>query len=193
MKHTCLHNQFKLMLNNWIFFRFMTSEMEVAAASLIVALVVKKWKQQKWKRKVRSSWVKPWLKRRDELGVYSTLLQEFRFEDHIEYQQFLRMGPDVFDELLCSVEAAIEGQNTAMRDAIPAKLKLAATIRFLATGACYADLQHLFRIHKSTLSKFIPDVCDAIYKKLKDRYLMVTMYIFNLQLNFKNIHHALML
>ena len=167
--------------------------MEVAAASLIVALVVKKRKQQKRKRKVRSSWIKPWLKRRDELGVYSTLLQEFRFEDHIEYHKFLRMGPDVFDELLCSVEAAIEGQNTEMRDAIPAKLKLAATIRFLATGACYADLQHLFRIHKSTLSKFIPDVCDAIYKKLKDRYLKVTMYIFNLQLNFKNVHHALML
>ena len=50
-----------------------------------------------------------------------------------------------------------------MRDPIPARVKLAATIRFLSTGANYADLQHVFRIHKSTLSTFIPDVCKAIY------------------------------
>ena len=47
------------------------------------------------------------------------------------------------------------------------KIKLAATIRFLATGASYADLQHLFRVHKSTLSKIIPEVCEAIYSNLK--------------------------
>ena len=61
-----------------------------------------------------------------------------------------------------------------MRDSLSPKLKLAATIRFLATGACYADLQHLFRIHKSTLSKIIPEVCEAIYKHLKDKYLQVS-------------------
>ena len=86
----------------------MISKMEGAEASLIVALVNKKRKQrkqQKRKRKVWSFWVKHWLKRREELGVYSTLLQEFRFKDHVEYHQFLRMGPNVFDEIMCSVEA----------------------------------------------------------------------------------------
>ena len=33
------------------------------------------------------------------------------------------------------------------------------------------DLQHLFRIHKSTLSKFIPEVCESIYNHLKYKYL----------------------
>ena len=62
-----------------------------------------------------------------------------------------------------------------MRHAIPANIKLAATIRFLDTGACYADLQHLFRIPNSTLSKITPEVCDAIYEKLKGVYLKVML------------------
>ena len=54
-----------------------------------------------------------------------------------------------------------------MCDTIPATVKLAAAIRFLSAGVNYADLQHVFRIHKSALSKSIPDVCEAIYTCLK--------------------------
>ena len=71
----------------------------------------------------------------------------------------------------------MQKQDTVLREAIPASMKLAATIRFLSTGSNYADLQHLFRIHKSTLSKFIPEVCEALYKQLKDNHLKV-WYIF---------------
>ena len=45
-------------------------------------------------------WVKDWLKRRQDLGVSATLLREFREEDRFEYGKFLRISPDVFDELL---------------------------------------------------------------------------------------------
>ena len=37
-----------------------------------------------------------------------------------------------------------------------------------------ADLQHLFRVHKSTLSKFIPQVYQAIYNQLKEEHRKVT-------------------
>ena len=83
-------------------------------------------------------------------------------EDPLEFKQFLRMDSETFDELLGLVGRSITKQNTIMRDALDLKLKLAVTIRFLATGTCYSDLQHLFRIHKSTLSKIIPEVCDAL-------------------------------
>ena len=76
-----------------------------------------------------------------------------------------------------------------MSDPIPARVKLAAIIRFLSTGANYADLQHVFRIHKNTLSKFIPDVCEAIYTCLKEKYLssffFVNAYI---QIGFLDTH-----
>ena len=73
----------------------------------------------------------------DKLGVDNTLLQEFRLEDEDEYKRFLRMTPDNFNELelLKLIETDIQKQNTHLRDAIPAKIKLAVTLRFLATGS----------------------------------------------------------
>ena len=73
--------------------------------------------------------------RRNKLGVDNTLLQEFRLEDEDEYKRFLRMTPDNFNELLKLIETDIQKQNTYLRDAIPAKIKLAVTLRFLATGS----------------------------------------------------------
>ena len=47
------------------------------------------------------------------------------------------MTPDNFNELelLKLIETDIQKQNTHLRDAIPAKIKLAVTLRFLATGS----------------------------------------------------------
>ena len=144
----------------------MDSEEECAAAVIIIALLSKR----KKRRRNRSTWVKPWLGRRTELGVYNTLLRELRVEEEFEYKKFLRMAPENFDELLNLVGVDIQKETTNMHEPIPAEMKLAATLRFLSTGANYADLQHIFRIHKSTLSRIIPEVCDAIYMNLKDRW-----------------------
>ena len=67
-------------------------------------------------RKKRSVWVKPWLQRRNKLGVYHTLLQELRIEAEDEYKKFLRMSPEVFDELLTLVKPEIEKETTKRWD-----------------------------------------------------------------------------
>ena len=41
-------------------------------------------------------WVKTWLGRRINLGLYETLLQELRFEDKSEYKKLL---PQEFNEI----------------------------------------------------------------------------------------------
>ena len=64
--------------------------------AVIVALPVVK--KNKKKRK-RSVWVKPWLRRRINLGLYETLVQELRFEDKLEYKKLLGMTPQNFDEI----------------------------------------------------------------------------------------------
>ena len=74
-----------------------------------------------------------------------------------------------------------------MRGAVPAKVKLAAKIRYLATWVTYSDLQYTFRIHKSTLSRILPEVCDAILRKIKRRlcegnYKLLMFTIFNIYL-----------
>nr|CAI5842128.1 unnamed protein product [Callosobruchus analis] len=58
-----------------------------------------------------------------------------------------------------------------MRESISAEHKLNVTLRFLATGETYRSLMYNTRIHESTISKFVPEVCTAIYKHLKGKYL----------------------
>ncbi|XP_017472518.1 PREDICTED: uncharacterized protein LOC108363622 [Rhagoletis zephyria] len=58
-----------------------------------------------------------------------------------------------------------------MRKAIPPGERLAVTLRFLASGDSYKSLSVAFRIAPNTISIFIPEVCNAIYKALKSEYL----------------------
>ena len=66
--------------------------------------------------------MKPWLSRGNELSVYNTLIQELCQEEKLEYKRFLRMIPEMFDE--------VEVDNAS-----PATFKLAATICLLSTGS----------------------------------------------------------
>ena len=61
-------------------------------------------------------WVKPWLKRRINLGLYETLVQEIRFEDKSKYKKLLRMTPQDFDEVLGLIQDGVTKTNTNMRD-----------------------------------------------------------------------------
>jgi hypothetical protein len=36
------------------------------------------------------------------------------------------------------------------------------------------SLQYMYRIHETTISRFVPEVCDAIYSALKNDYLRVS-------------------
>lgn len=88
-------------------------------------------KMRKSKRKI---WVKDWLKRRNELGAYDTLLSELRQEDEASFLNFFRLSPGIYDWLLDQVTPYIEKQNTNYRQAISAGMRLAITLRYLATG-----------------------------------------------------------
>ena len=77
----------------------MDTEKQWAAA--IVACINLNRKKRK-QRKKRSFWMKPWLDRRDDLGFYNTLMQEFRTEDTEEY--YTSISP-YLDKLLCEFNA----------------------------------------------------------------------------------------
>ena len=49
--------------------------------------------------------------------------------------------------------------------------KLALTIRYLATGESYTSLSYQFRVGRSTISKFLPEVCRAIQDEFTREYL----------------------
>lgn len=80
---------------------------------------------------------------------------------------------------LLQVEPKIMKQDTNMRDAISPRLKLATTLRYLATGDSYRSLEYLMRISRSTICQFIPVVLEAIYESLQPIHMKVikTYYI----------------
>lgn len=82
------------------------------------------------------------------------------------------------------VKDQISKQDTAMREALTPRIKLEIALRFLATGDSYTSLQYLYRVSKSAISEFMPDVFDAIYAGLKE-FIQVEKHMFI------NFHHTL--
>lgn len=60
-----------------------------------------------------------------------------------------------------------------MRFAITAKLRLAITLRFLGTGDSYRSLEYLSRVSRKTISRFVPEVLEAIFESLQMDHLKV--------------------
>ncbi len=82
------------------------------------------------------------------------------------------MNSDRFNELLGMIEESIQKSNTVMRLAIPARLKLEVTLRYLATGDSFGSLALFFRIPPSSISTFLPETLRAISHALSP-YLKV--------------------
>ena len=114
----------------------------------------------------RRWWVKPWIGRRNESGAAATVLREWVEETPEDFRGHLRMSAAQFEDLLEKVSPVIQKADTSCRDAVPARIKLASTLRYLATGDQMSSVSSLYRIGKSTLSTFVPEVCGAICKSL---------------------------
>jgi hypothetical protein len=89
-------------------------------------------------------------------------MAELAQEDRDGYKNFQRVDPDLFHEILARVGPRIEKQDTFMRKALEPGLRLAITLRYLATGNSYMSLQYGFRVANNTISKIIPETCEAI-------------------------------
>ena len=76
------------------------------------------------------------------------------------------MTPAVFEGLLCLIGPHIHKSGCNVRAPLPAGLRLAVTLRHLATDASYHDLMYDFRVAHNTLSGVIREVCKAIYEEL---------------------------
>ena len=81
------------------------------------------------------------------------------------------MDSATFEELVMLVIPAIQKKCTRLRNPLSVEEEIACTLRYLATGESFSSLQYQFRISKTTISLFIPEVCDAIHMCLKSFYL----------------------
>ena len=81
------------------------------------------------------------------------------------------MLPELCQELGQRITAEFQRDRTLMRDPVSPGVKLAVTLRHLATGDSYTTLQYAFRVASATIEQFVPEVCDAITRAYRDQVM----------------------
>ena len=121
-------------------------------------------------RKRRCTWTEDWLLRRENYGSYYTLHREFRLQEKL-FNKYLRIPIPIYDYILDKITPLIMKDDLHMRQTIPPGARFEATLLYLINGDYYSRLQHLTRIHETTLGRFIPEVCEAIYSALGREFI----------------------
>jgi hypothetical protein len=68
-----------------------------------------------------------------------------RLEDEESFFNFMRMPPQMFDEIVMRIGPTLEKSNI-QRQSLDPGLKIAITLRHLASGDKYPTLQYDFRV-----------------------------------------------
>ena len=106
-------------------------------------------------RRNRSCWVHPWLsaERRLQFDIMTGLLAVLRMEVQPSFLNFLRMPPEMFDELLNRVVPRNRKMDSKYRKALEPGVKLLISIIHLTSGNKYPTLQYAFRVAQNTLNR----------------------------------------
>ncbi|XP_058122777.1 uncharacterized protein LOC131293712 [Anopheles ziemanni] len=75
---------------------------------------------------------------------------------------------DAVEEQCRKTVGIIRRQDTAMRKSVTPKERLLVTLRYLATGERFTNLQYLFRVSRQLISKIVPEVCKCLTEALVD-------------------------
>ena len=91
-----------------------------------------------------------WIKRREEEGIYSNLVQELLVEDTVTYREMMRMDFDCFKKILEIIEPEITPKSSGVpgQRVVSSAERLVLTIRFLATGESFNSLNFNFEYQK---------------------------------------------
>ena len=104
-------------------------------------------------------------------GGYHNIMAKLYATDIPGFTNFMRMTPEFFEMIKTRLEPRLARQATNYRAPISVGEKLALTIRYLATEESYTSLSCQFRVGRSTISKFLPEVCRAIQDEFTWEYL----------------------
>ena len=84
-----------------------------------------------------------------------------------------RMSQSTFNYVCDELRSTIEKQDTIMRKAVSTEKRVAIALWFLATGADYRTIGHLFNVSKSTVCVVTKEVSAAIVKRLLPEYIKI--------------------
>ena len=98
-------------------------------------------------------------------------MDELKKEDVKGFRNFLRMDYEIYQEILIRIEHRINPKKSMYRKPLTAGIKLAITLRHLASGDSYHSLMYGFRVTHNTISKVIRQVCDAIVPEFDEEVI----------------------
>ncbi|CAH2009766.1 unnamed protein product [Acanthoscelides obtectus] len=118
------------------------------------------------KKRPRRWWVTQIHLSRTSLSMQSQL-GELIAEPSGEFKKFTRMSTTDFEFLLNKISPLISKKDTQLRKAVPTRMRLAITLRYLATGDSFQSLHFLFNVSPQLISTIVPEVCKALNQVLR--------------------------
>jgi len=113
----------------------MCDNISVMAAAAAVLITIKRRRRRREQRAKRAIWCRQWLAdRHSERGIQHFIRYELLPAGTSGFHGFLRMTPEIFNELLQIIEPQLRKADTFMRDSVSTHEMLVATLRFLASG-----------------------------------------------------------
>ena len=83
----------------------------------------------------------------------------------------MRMPPAMFDEIVTRLTPRLTKPKINFRPNLEPGLKVAITLRHLASGTKYSDMQYAWRVPHNTISKVVREVCKAIIEEYLDEQM----------------------
>ena len=81
-------------------------------------------RRRRKRRVVRNIWVRDWIAKRPQLGLYDRLMVELRNEDPRAFTRFIRMLPAMYDEIVQRLTPTLIKQTTNWRSPLEPGLKV---------------------------------------------------------------------
>ena len=117
--------------------------------------------------------MRSWISRRLLFGDYEYIMAELERESKGDFVAYLRMEPAMFHELLQRMTPRLSKKDTKWRKALNPGLRLAVTLRHLATGNSFHSLAFAFRVAHNTISIFVREVGEAIIEEYGNEVVSV--------------------
>ena len=115
-------------------------------------------------RALWSNWVKPWLERHDELGVYNNIFQELYETNSLK--QYIRMDRMYFDYLVERLHPYLLKEDTVMGESIKPAEQVGVFLRYVASGETFRSLEYQFRISRQSIARIVDRVAEAIIEEM---------------------------
>nr|CAI5852087.1 unnamed protein product [Callosobruchus analis] len=119
------------------------------------------------KKKKRRWWTQSFYKSRSRYNCTNMIVDLLK-EPSGKFHNFSRIRYEDFELLLNKIGPQIQKKDTHLRLSIPAKERLAVTLRYLASSDSYQSLSFLFKISPQIISVIVPEVCQELIIALSE-------------------------